>query len=53
MLIFHYFTNENSFRLATNPEIILERKNPLYTTPRKKYLIRRDETIPWMLFYAW
>jgi hypothetical protein len=45
--------NENSFRLATNPEIILERKNPLYTTPRKILLgIRRDETIPWMLFYA-
>jgi hypothetical protein len=39
--------NENSFRLATNPEIILE-ENP-YNQTR---LIRRDETIPWMLFYA-
>jgi hypothetical protein len=29
--------NENSFRLATNP-VILERENPLYTTPRKNTL---------------
>jgi hypothetical protein len=27
--------NENSFRLATNPEIILEREKPLYTTQKK------------------
>jgi hypothetical protein len=32
----------------------LKEKNPYIPHPEKKYpwLIRRDETIPWMLFYA-